>query len=437
MRVTLLLAEDDPAQRWIFSKVLRGPASTCWPRPTGPRLAVAAAHAGPIELLVSDVRMPRVGGFELADRLRLERPGLKVLFVSGDSDAPPAGEPLLAKPFAHADLAATAWAVLGGQGPCEARAAVAWGGTAHPRPTGVLMTTRQDVMKATPGGGARFVQPEAHAAEAYLRQAHWEVCGPGLARPCSAWASAKRPRGPTPPAAGCAARPADAGRPPARRPSGREDVPGRPEYHSAWRTGGGRVVAPAWAALSRPTALSRPPSPFWAAARARRPLSAAGPGAAERGEKRAARSPGGPRRLPRHDFAAFPARERVLLPPESRGRVRADRIATPDGAGRGVATREGARRWRRRSPARRGRAPDREGAVVEVPLLLERGRHSGAGAGGPQAGADRRSAPAHRLVRDFLGATPDASRLGDLGVAGRPRQGGGGGARSRHQPQAR
>jgi CheY-like chemotaxis protein len=181
MRETLLLAEDDPDQRWIFSKVLRAAGFDVLAASDGAEaLAVAAAHAGPIELLVSDVRMPRVGGFELADRLRLERPGLKVLFVSGDSDAPPTGEPLLAKPFAHADLAATAWAMLGGQGPCEARAAVAWGGTAHLRPAGVPMTTRQTVMEATPGAEARFVQPEAHAAEAYLRQAHWEVYGPGL-----------------------------------------------------------------------------------------------------------------------------------------------------------------------------------------------------------------------------------------------------------------
>jgi hypothetical protein len=42
------------------------------------------------------------------------------------------------------------------------------------------MTTRQTVTKATPGADARFVQPEAHAAETYLRQAHWEVYGPGL-----------------------------------------------------------------------------------------------------------------------------------------------------------------------------------------------------------------------------------------------------------------
>jgi hypothetical protein len=68
-----------------------------------------------------------------------------------------------------------------------------------------------------------------------------------------------------------------------------------------------------------------------------------------------------------------------------------------------------------------GPAPDREGSVVEVPLLL-----SAAGAAALEREAHRRGLTAGQLlrllVRDFLGATPDASRLGDLGVAGRPRQ---------------
>jgi len=56
--------------------------------------------------LVADLVMPRLGGCELAQRLALHRPGLKVLYISGYSDDSvlqreglPAGADLLRKPF--------------------------------------------------------------------------------------------------------------------------------------------------------------------------------------------------------------------------------------------------------------------------------------------------------------------------------------------------
>jgi YesN/AraC family two-component response regulator len=49
-------------------------------------LRVAAAHAGVIHLLVTDVVMPGVGGRAAAERLAERLPGLRVLFVSGYTD---------------------------------------------------------------------------------------------------------------------------------------------------------------------------------------------------------------------------------------------------------------------------------------------------------------------------------------------------------------
>ena len=49
-------------------------------------LLAAHDHEGPIDLLVTDVVMPGVGGRTLAERLRIERPDLAVLFVSGYAD---------------------------------------------------------------------------------------------------------------------------------------------------------------------------------------------------------------------------------------------------------------------------------------------------------------------------------------------------------------
>lgn len=58
-------------------------------------LEVAAQHAGPIHLLVTDVAMPEMGGIELGAVLREARPGLKVLFTSGHAEHPE----LLSKPL--------------------------------------------------------------------------------------------------------------------------------------------------------------------------------------------------------------------------------------------------------------------------------------------------------------------------------------------------
>jgi len=49
-------------------------------------LDVAAAHEGPIHLLVTDVIMPGMNGRVLAHNFLLHRPAAKVLFISGYTD---------------------------------------------------------------------------------------------------------------------------------------------------------------------------------------------------------------------------------------------------------------------------------------------------------------------------------------------------------------
>jgi CheY-like chemotaxis protein len=55
-----------------------------WPGGFGP--SRRPLRVGPGDLLVSDVLMPRMGGPELAERLRASQPALKVLFMSGYTD---------------------------------------------------------------------------------------------------------------------------------------------------------------------------------------------------------------------------------------------------------------------------------------------------------------------------------------------------------------
>jgi len=75
-------------------------------------LQVAAAHKGPIHLLVTDMVMPNMGGPELAERFRLRQPQAKILFMSGYAGHPFAGGESLAagihfvqKPFTPRGLA--------------------------------------------------------------------------------------------------------------------------------------------------------------------------------------------------------------------------------------------------------------------------------------------------------------------------------------------
>jgi PAS domain S-box-containing protein len=110
---TVLVAEDEPVVKRLMLEVLDGLGYRVIGADGG-RAALEAAreHAGEIDLLVSDVVMPEIGGRELAERLVRERPGMRVLFVTGYTDDEIVrrgffeGEvPLLRKPFTAEEFA--------------------------------------------------------------------------------------------------------------------------------------------------------------------------------------------------------------------------------------------------------------------------------------------------------------------------------------------
>lgn len=68
-------------------------------------LQVAAQHSGLIDLLLTDIEMPRLDGHGLSASLSCRRPEARTLFMSGGSDASlPPGTPFLPKPFAAGQL---------------------------------------------------------------------------------------------------------------------------------------------------------------------------------------------------------------------------------------------------------------------------------------------------------------------------------------------
>jgi two-component system cell cycle sensor histidine kinase/response regulator CckA len=113
---TVLLVEDETIVREPLRQILEQQGYRVLQAGDGEEaLRVAADHAGPVDLLLTDVVMPVLGGPELAERLLDERPGLKVVYMSGYADraadvlaaAEAAGHSFLQKPFAPDSLART------------------------------------------------------------------------------------------------------------------------------------------------------------------------------------------------------------------------------------------------------------------------------------------------------------------------------------------
>jgi PAS domain S-box-containing protein len=110
---TILLVEDQDAVR-IFARhvLLAGGYTVLEARDGEEAFRVAQQCQGPIHLLVTDVVMPRMSGPQLAKLLARDRPGLRVLFVSGYADEaitrgrlPEADSAFLQKPFNPVRLA--------------------------------------------------------------------------------------------------------------------------------------------------------------------------------------------------------------------------------------------------------------------------------------------------------------------------------------------
>jgi CheY-like chemotaxis protein len=84
---TVLLAEDEEAVRRFTRHVLETHGyMVLEAESSDAAIRLTESFAGPIHLLVTDVVMPDKGGRELAEAVRLLRPNLSVLYVSGYTD---------------------------------------------------------------------------------------------------------------------------------------------------------------------------------------------------------------------------------------------------------------------------------------------------------------------------------------------------------------
>jgi CheY-like chemotaxis protein len=103
----VLLVEDDEGVRLTVGLCLRRFGYRILEAGDGEEaLTIAHGHPGKIDVLLTDVAMPRMGGRALAEQLEQLRPGIRVLFFSGypyealvQSGMVTREVPFLAKPF--------------------------------------------------------------------------------------------------------------------------------------------------------------------------------------------------------------------------------------------------------------------------------------------------------------------------------------------------
>jgi nitrogen-specific signal transduction histidine kinase len=121
---TILLVEDDDSVRALLVQSLRNYGYNVLPARNGLEALEVVGHRGEeIDLLISDVVMPKMSGRALADALRGRWPHLEVLFISGYTDDALSrhgvledGVVLLEKPFTPKRLAARIRELLAGVG---------------------------------------------------------------------------------------------------------------------------------------------------------------------------------------------------------------------------------------------------------------------------------------------------------------------------------
>jgi two-component system cell cycle sensor histidine kinase/response regulator CckA len=110
---TILLVEDEKGVRELAREYLHTCGYNVVEAEDGhTALEIAGMHKGQIDLLMTDVVMPGISGRELAQRVKTQRPGIKVLYMSGYTDQSVVKHGilendavLLQKPFTMATLA--------------------------------------------------------------------------------------------------------------------------------------------------------------------------------------------------------------------------------------------------------------------------------------------------------------------------------------------
>ena len=104
-QTVILIAEDEVLIRNVARIVLESEGYFVLSANDGEEaLNISRQYPGAIHALVSDVSMPKTDGLQLREQILFERPGTKVLLMSGHAASPADSVPFLRKPFGPAVL---------------------------------------------------------------------------------------------------------------------------------------------------------------------------------------------------------------------------------------------------------------------------------------------------------------------------------------------
>jgi CheY-like chemotaxis protein len=109
-KTTILLVDDNADVREITGFLLGDLGYSVVEADSGPAALTHLEGGNPIDLVMTDLSMPGMSGFDMVTRARAKLPGLNVLFVTGFADAPHLenqmrGETVIKKPFTMTQLA--------------------------------------------------------------------------------------------------------------------------------------------------------------------------------------------------------------------------------------------------------------------------------------------------------------------------------------------
>jgi DNA-binding response OmpR family regulator len=123
MVCVILIAEDEVMVRNLVRHLLQAEGHEILAAADGyEALELSRRYDGPIDMLITDVKMPRMDGLALIEKLLKDRPNMRILVMSGhlseELRGQEAGYTFLRKPFAPGLFRDKVREVLGDK-PCE------------------------------------------------------------------------------------------------------------------------------------------------------------------------------------------------------------------------------------------------------------------------------------------------------------------------------
>jgi CheY-like chemotaxis protein len=96
---TVLVVDDEPSVRMLVGRMLTEAGYRVLTAMNGPDALQTLRTSGPVQVLLSDLRMPQMTGVQLATEVRQLLPAARVLLMAAFPSEDPLAWPVVVKPF--------------------------------------------------------------------------------------------------------------------------------------------------------------------------------------------------------------------------------------------------------------------------------------------------------------------------------------------------